>query len=48
LEDPKKRMIERVPVVPVLALRSFLAEFDLNLENLRILKRIPKHLAFQD
>jgi hypothetical protein len=48
LGDPKKRMIESVPIVPVLALRSFLAEFDLNLENLRIMKRIPKHLAFQD
>lgn len=42
LGNPKNRMIERVPIVPVLALRSFLAEFDLNLKSLTILKLVPK------
>ncbi len=46
LGDPKKRIIESVPIVPVLALRSFLAEFDLNLKSLRILRRVQKNLAY--
>lgn len=42
LGNPKNRMIKRVPIVPVLALRSFLGEFDLHLKSLTIFKLIPK------
>ncbi|WP_455370019.1 hypothetical protein [[Eubacterium] cellulosolvens] len=42
LGNPKNRIIKKVPIIPVLALRSFLAEFDLYLKNLTIFKLIPK------
>lgn len=38
LGTPKSKMVDSVPIVPILALRSFLAEYDLNLEILKILK----------
>lgn len=44
LGNPKNRMIRKVPIVPILALRSFLAEFDLHLKSLTIFKLILKNL----
>ena len=46
LGNPKNRMIKQVPIVPVLALRSFLAEFDLHLKNLTLFKLVPKKLVY--
>jgi hypothetical protein len=40
LTENRSRLVEGVPIVPVLALRSFLHEFDLHLEELRIISPI--------
>lgn len=45
LGNPKNRIIRKVPIVPILALRSFLSEFDLHLKSLTIFKLISKNLA---
>jgi len=41
LVDTENRMIEQVPVVSVLRLRSFLQEFDLHLDRLRLTELKP-------
>ncbi len=42
LGDPINRMMDKVPIVPVLSLRNFLIEFDLHLKNLKIFKLFSK------